>query len=178
MKKLSALLLAILLLTVQSMTLVQAVAEDAAQETLRVGNTTPMRGEFFTELWGNATSDIDVRRLLHGYNLVHWDGSVSEFTFERSVVSNVKTQTDENGNRVYTIVLKQDLYYSDGTRITAKDYAFSMLLEMSPVITEIGGVPQRRDYLVGGEAYLEGKTEVLTGVRVLNDSTLMVTIRK
>ena len=151
MKKLSALLLAILLLTVQSMTLVQAVAEDAAQETLRVGNTTPMRGEFFTELWGNATSDIDVRRLLHGYNLVHWDGSVSEFTFERSVVSNVKTQTDENGNRVYTIVLKQDLYYSDGTRITAKDYAFSMLLEMSPVITEIGGVPQRRDYLVGGE---------------------------
>ena len=179
MKKLSALLLAILLLTVQSAALLQAAAEDgspAEQVTLRVGNPTPMRGEFFTELWGNATSDIDVRRLLHGYNLIRWDATISGFAFDRTVIRDVKMTKAENGDHTYTIQLKQDLFYSDGTPITARDYAFSLLLQMSPVITEIGGVPQRRDYLVGGAAYLEGKTETLAGVRLLADDTLAVTV--
>ena len=175
MKKLSALLLAILLLA----SLLQGVAEEgtpAEQVTLRVGSTTPMRGEFFTELWGNATSDIDVRRLLHGYNLVRWDGSISGFAFDRTVIRDVKMEKTENGDHTYTIRLQQDLQYSDETAITARDYAFSLLLQMSPVIAEIGGVPMRRDYLVGGAAYLEGQADVLAGVRVLADDTLAVTV--
>ena len=175
MKRCSALLSAILLLIVQSMTLVQAAAEG---DTLRVGNTTAMRGEFFTELWGNATSDIDVRMLLHGYDLVYWDASAVMFSFDKSVVSKSTVKNNANGDREYTLVLKNDLYYSDGTRITAWDYAFSMLLQMSPVITELGGTPKHRDFLVGGEAYLEGETDVLAGVRVPADNTLVVTIRK
>ena len=175
MKKLSALLLAILLLA----SLLQAAAEEgtpAEQVTLRVGNTTPMRGEFFTELWGNATSDIDVRRLLHGYNLVRWDGSISGFAFDRTVIRDVRMERTGDGDHTYTIRLWQDLRYSDETAITARDYAFSLLLQMSPVMAEIGGVPLRRDYLAGGAAYADGTTDVLSGVRVLAEDTLAVTV--
>ena len=88
MKKICALLLAAMLV----MGCLPAIAE--ATETgktvfpdyLVVGNPTPMRGEFFTELWGNATSDIDVRDLLHAYNLIYWDGETapsSDKTAER-----------------------------------------------------------------------------------------------
>ena len=38
-------------------------------DELIVGNPTPMDGKFFTYCWGNATSDIDVRYLIHGYNV-------------------------------------------------------------------------------------------------------------
>ena len=44
-------------------------------EELIVGHTTETKGDFFTEMFGNNTADIDVRALLHGYNLVDWDQS-------------------------------------------------------------------------------------------------------
>ncbi|HQN01849.1 MAG TPA: hypothetical protein PLL36_12265, partial [Candidatus Hydrogenedentes bacterium] len=41
-------------------------------ETLVVGHTTMMNGNFFSELWGNNTADIDVRSLIHEYPLIAW----------------------------------------------------------------------------------------------------------
>ena len=38
---------------------------DRNYEELVVGNPTPMDGKFFTGMWGNATTDIDVRTLVH-----------------------------------------------------------------------------------------------------------------
>ena len=85
MKRFGAVLTALVLLLCQ----VGAVAAGAAENSLVVGNPTPMRGEFFTDMWGNATSDIDVRDLLHGYNLIMWDEGSSMFTVDPSVVSHV-----------------------------------------------------------------------------------------
>ena len=45
---------------------------DRNYEELSVGNPTPMDGKFFTGMWGNATSDIDVRTLVHAYYLTVW----------------------------------------------------------------------------------------------------------
>ena len=56
---------------------------------ITVGNTTNLKGDFFTNMWGNTTSDIDVRLLLHGYNLVRWDGSNGMFTVDPSVVEGI-----------------------------------------------------------------------------------------
>ena len=88
MKKMSALLLTLLLLLAQALAEGAAADESpAGYQNLRVGNPTPMRGEFFTELWGNATSDIDVRDLLHGCNLAMWDGEGAMFTADPSSVA-------------------------------------------------------------------------------------------
>ena len=39
---------------------------------ITVGSPTRVSGMFFTDMWGNNTSDIDVRTLLHVYNTVEW----------------------------------------------------------------------------------------------------------
>ena len=108
-------------------------------DELRVGHPTVMKGDFFTEMFGNDTADIDVRALIHGYNLVNWDQNQGVYVFDPSVVTEVKAVEDEVGNRTYYIALAEDLFYSDGTPITAWDYAFSLLLMMAPEIEEIGG---------------------------------------
>ena len=175
MKKILALLTALLML------LGTAAAEyaDAAPELnrLTVGNPTPMRGDFFTELWANATSDIDVRELLHGYNLVRWDMKNGMYTTDPSVVSGIVVMENDEGDRSYVFVLQDDLTYSDGSRITAWDYAFSILLEISPEIEAIGAHAMRREQFVGYDSYIRGESTALEGVRVLSDDTLMITVR-
>ena len=106
MKRFGAVLTALLLLLCQA----GAVAAGAAENSLVVGNPTPMRGEFFTDMWGNATSDIDVRDLLHGYNLIMWDEGSSTFTVDPSVVSQVVLMENEAGDHTYALVLRDDLY--------------------------------------------------------------------
>ena len=145
-------------------------------DSLTVGNTTAMHGDFFSELWGNATSDVDVRALLHGCNLIRWDGENGMFTVDPSVVAGITVTENAAGDRTFTFALKDNLRYSDGSPITAWDYAFSYLLLMSPEIAGAGGAPMRRDYIVGSEAFSNGTSNVLSGVRVTDDSTISVTL--
>ena len=171
MKRFGAVLTALLLLLCQA----GAVAAGAAENSLVVGNPTPMRGEFFTDMWGNATSDIDVRDLLHGYHRIMWDEGSSTFTVDPSVVSQVVLMENEAGDHTYALVLRDDLYYSDGSRITAWDYAFSYLFSMAPELAEISALPLRNEHIAGAEAYLAGNGP-LAGVRVLSDTILYVTL--
>ncbi len=150
--------------------------EPVGFDHLYVGNPTPMRGEFFTGMWGNATSDSDVRDLLHGYNLVVWDGNEAMFTADTSVVTDVTATANEAGDHSYVITLANDLYYSDGTKITAWDYAFSYLFSIAPELEDIGAVPMRREHLLGYQAYVEKTSRVLSGVRVPSDNTIIVTL--
>ena len=73
LQKLLCLLLSLLLLT-QAPLLALAEEQEEVQfpEELIVGHPTITKGDFFTEMFGNDTADIDVRALIHGYNLVNW----------------------------------------------------------------------------------------------------------
>ena len=162
-----------------------AEAEAAAEEIpepeydydeLTVGVTTPFYGSFFTGMWGNATSDLDVRRLVHGYDLIEWRVTESVFNIDPSVVSGIIVQENAAGDRIYTMTLYDDLFYSDGTQITAWDYAFSMLLANSPEIAAIGGQRKPMNYLIGYEAYASGEVPYLAGVRVISEDTIAIQI--
>ena len=109
MKRISALLLAILLLLTQGLVFAEEADEPKVYEELVVGNPTKMQGYFFTELWGNSTTDIDVRMLLHGYNLVTWDGNRGMFAIDRNVVREAEVLDQENGDRSYVLTLFDDL---------------------------------------------------------------------
>lgn len=146
------------------------------QDHLTVGNTTPMHGKFFTELWEDVTSDGDVRSLIHGYNLVMWDGEKGMYTHDPSVVNNIGVRENENGDRTYLIALHDNLYYSNGEKITAWDYAFSYLLSIAPEIDEIGGHSAKKEYLYGYSAYMDGTVNYLAGVQVLAEDQLMITL--
>ena len=178
MKRILAGILALLLITAA----VSAGAEESGEQSGKrdhtsfvVAGTTPMRGRFFTEMWGNATSDIDVRDLLHGYNLVYWDTENGLFTVDPTVVSDFAVLENKDGDHTYILMLCDDLLYSDGTPVTAWDYAFSYLFSISPVLTEIGAEPLRREYIAGYGDYIENG-RALSGVRVLADNILSVTL--
>lgn len=186
MKKFLAYFLALLM----TLTGVAALAEeplDAAQsaayqaektyDELVVGSTTALSGSFFTEMWGNNTSDLDVRLLLHGYNLMEWKSAEATYGMDDSVVSGMVVTQDSAGNRTYTIALYDDLKYSDGTDITAWDYAFSILLSAAPEVAEIGGKTNDSDYILGLGAYKYGESRTISGVRVLGDHQLSITVK-
>ena len=148
-------------------------------DELTVGNPTRMNGQFFTSLWGrDTTSDDDVRKLVNGYNLVTWDGELSLFRVDHSVVSGFAAGDDQEGNRRYMLSLYQDLCYSDGTPITAWDYAFSVLLQASPVVRELGGKPADYSFLTGYDEYTSGESAELTGLRVIDDYDLIFVVKK
>ena len=173
LQKLLCLLLSLLLLT-QAPLLALAEEEPAAEaeaaqeeiefpEELIVGHPTVTKGDFFTELFGNDTADIDVRALIHGYNLVNWDQNQGVYVMDPSVVVDYNAGWDDLGNKTYTMVLADDLYYSDGTPITAWDYAFSILLMMSPEVEEIGGKIYRAEHLLGYDDYINTRKKIVKG---------------
>ena len=145
--------------------------------SITVGNPTPLDGKFFTPMFGNATSDTDVRLLLNDYSLVTWDTELGVFRFNRSVVSGAMVSDDANGNRNYMLALYDDLYFSDGTPITAQDYAFSILFQCDPAIAELGGIPLTYDYLIGSEDYLQRKELYFKGVRAVTDRIILLSVK-
>lgn len=144
---------------------------------LKVGNTTPLTGRFFTSMWGGTTSDLDVQDLLHAYSPILWDGELGRFRFDRSVVEDAIITTDQEGNRDYLLVLEEGLVWSDGTPITARDYAFSVLLQVDPAVAETGGDPVDFSWLAGCDEYLSGEAKTISGLRIIADNMLQITMK-
>ncbi len=177
MKKTLVLLLsAVMLLNISAALAQEAQAvEPRDPQTLVLGQTTMMNGNFFSDLWGNNSADIDVRTILHEYPLVSWTNA-GNYQVNEIVVLSLETQTQGNGDRIYTITLNPDLKYSDGSDITAKDYVFNFLLMTSPQIAELAGVSTARDYLDGFTAYQSGESETFSGIRLLSDLSFSVKV--
>ena len=115
MKKISILMFALLFLLTSAVMAEDEPAIDVADEApshLTVGNTTPMHGKFFTDLWEDVTTDGDVRDLVHGYNLIMWNGESGVYTHDPSVVNAIGIMDNEEGDRSYLIALQDDLFYS------------------------------------------------------------------
>ena len=143
---------------------------------ITVGNTTKVSGDFFTSMWSNNTSDIDVRTMIHGYSPVVWDSQV-EFVLDHMVVESVEGAAD-GANTVYTVTLQDDLVYSDGeTPITAADYVFSYLLCASDEVAQLGAQTRQYEHIVGYEEYASGESDVFAGVRLLDTYTYSVTVK-
>ena len=82
---------------------------------LTVGNATPMDGKFFTDMWGNATSDIDVRTLVHSYYLTIWGYDTGFFRANPVTVSALSVVEDSEGVRKYRFQIADDLLDIMGT---------------------------------------------------------------
>ena len=136
-----------------------------------------MDGKFFTGMWGNATTDIDVRTLVHSYYLTIWGYDTGFFRANPVTVAGLSVTEDAKQYRKYRFQLADDLFYSDGTRITAWDYAFSVLFQIAPEISELGGLPMDLSYLEGYEEYVSGKVPYLSGVRVTDDLKIEFSVK-
>lgn len=141
-----------------------------------VGATTKLSGDFFTNMWGNNTCDIDVRSLLHGLETVYWT-TQPIFDLNPTVIVNASASMTGNGDKEYILTFAEDLLYNDGTPIDARDYAFTFLLHSAPQIAEIDGTITNYVHLAGWEAFSSGEVPYLSGVRLLDNYTLSITVK-
>ena len=171
MRKTIAMVLAFLML----LAVLPAGAEEAELRTdkLTVGTTTPFSGNFFAEALGNNVSDRDVRSMIHGYSLVKWNGDIGAFQFNEDVVSGALSM---DSGRTYTLSLADDLEYSDGTPVTAWDYAFTFLLTTGKAMLEATGRRADGSYVKGFAEYDSGASAAISGFRVLGKDLFSITI--
>lgn len=179
MKKLRyiSIILAIALLFTGTVT--AALAEEtsgAGQTSIVVGNATKVNGMFFTRQFGNNTSDMDVRALIHGYNPIVWETQLSHDP-DPTVVKSLEMNEIRKGTE-YVFTLYEDLKWNDGSPITAKDYVFGYALQTSKAFQEISGGTDIWQHIVGYENYVNGRTKELAGVRLLDDYRFSVTVKK
>lgn len=176
MKKTIAIFLTVLLALTMGMS---AFAEETSgqSDSLVVANATKLSGYFFTELWGNNTSDQDVRAMLHGLETVTWTEE-PQFDINSTVVKSVKDLAYKNGDRSMHIELNENLRYSDGTEITAVDYVFSILLQASPELKELGASEGAYKWVYGYEAYHNGEKDTFEGVNIIDKYTFALHVRK
>lgn len=143
---------------------------------ITVGSVTKVAGQFSTDMFGNNTSDIDIRALLHGYSTVAYTDDAS-YTLDETVAQVDVATEDDFGNKVYVFHVNDGLTYNDGTPITAKDYAFSVLLQSAPQMAELGASTSGYWHIQGYDQYASGERDYLSGVRLLDDMTFSLTIR-
>jgi peptide/nickel transport system substrate-binding protein len=72
------------------------------------------------------------------------------------------------------MTINSGLRYSDGSPITASDYAFTALLFSSAQFAALGGAPTELDYLKGYAGYREGSP--FAGVRLIDEMTFEMII--
>ena len=152
-----------------------AVPEDSTKEnTLIVGSPT-LNGDFI-DGFGNSAYDNWVKTMLMEYCGTVETNNAGEMVENPMVVAGKEVTTDDAGNRIYTWKIADDLKWSDGSQITAADYVASILWKASPKWLEAGASSSVGYGLLGYNDYLEGKTDVFAGARVIDDTTFSVTI--
>ena len=93
-----------------------------------------------------------------------------------NVVPDLAESWDISSNgQVYTFRIRPDAVFHDGKSVTAEDVLWSLERVTDP-LTEAPNVDQYLGDIVGVDAKLEGDALEISGVRVINDTTIEITI--
>lgn len=143
--------------------------------TLVVG-TPAMNGDFIPG-FGNSSYDLAIKRILHYYTSIIAFTPGDEMVINETVVESYSVDEDEAGNKTYTWKIHEDLFWSDGSPITAKDYVFYLLFFSSPAWVEAGAASGDAGYgLVGYSDYNKGVADVFPGVKLVDEYSFSMTI--
>jgi ABC-type transport system substrate-binding protein len=77
--------------------------------------------------------------------------------------------------RTYTFHIRPGLRFADGTPVTADDFAWSLNRAFAPQFAN-GNTDYYLSHIVGGPAVTNKKAKSIKGVRVINPSTLQITV--
>ena len=159
---------------------------EKADNSIILGSSTELSGQFRYAAFGKSSpgsSDNDIEGLTTGLETV---ATTKEGGYEwnDTVVESHEETENEDGSLTYTIKIKDDLKFSDGSPVTAKDYVAYTMASLSPVFTEaasretsgltIAGWKDAYQLYTGPDS--EAGTKELSGLRLLDDYTFAVTI--
>jgi len=129
--------------------------------------------------FGNNAYDVMIRNLIFSYG-TYATTKAGEIVLNDTVVENLVVTTDSvTEDKTYEFTLNDELKWSDGVAITAKDYVFSILFDASKEWAAAGASTTTARELVGYAAYRAGATSAgvaFKGVNLISDSKFSITI--
>lgn len=148
------------------------------QGQLIIGAITDLEQDFYDPTFNSSATNYKItENVLHGYATVVTTKE-GEWITDPMVVSALDTVENEDGTKTFTLTLNDGLLWSDNSAVTAKDYAFAMLLESSPEMMGVDNYSATRyTYLDGYDEFNAGDTKVLKGVHLIDDKTFSVTVK-
>ena len=155
------------------------------ESSVILGSNTELSGMFRNSGFGKSApgaADLAIETLTTGYSTVNADmGGVYRWAGEEIVHRHTETE-NADGTKTFTVEIAKDLTFSNGAPIKAENYLIGVLVGSSKVMKEAGGGDAAGLTLVGYEdfnAYAgEGDPVPFKGVRLLDDYTFSVTVKK
>ena len=126
--------------------------------------------------WSNGATNSGFLDLMSGYSLATYDRN-NVYMLDPVVVKDHEIIKNEDGSKTYRFVINENLKWSDGTPITAKDYVFNLLLCSSPEYVACEADAMTGWALVGFEEHNTGAAKEFAGVRLLGDYEFSLTIK-
>ena len=154
-----------------------------ADNSIILGSSTELSGKFRYASFGASSpgsSDLDIEGLTRGLETV---ATTKEggYVWNDTVVKS-HTETDNaDGTKTFEIEIHDDLKFSDGSAVTAKNYLVSILVFSSPVGAQAAGKDHRAGMqMVGFDEFntydgVNG-TKEFSGIRLLDDYKFSVTV--
>lgn len=127
------------------------------------------------EGWAANATNTGFMKLMDGYGLttltrervIEWDPVV--------VKSHEETK-NEDGSITYTVEINDNLKWNDGSKITAKDYLFTIMHRSSKQFAECEGDATAGAELEGFNEFREGTKKEFSGLRLLGDYKFSMTV--
>lgn len=171
-----------------STTAPEAVVREIQKGTrVILGNTTELSGDFRWPGFGGSSAgaaDQDITQLTAGYATMESDQE-GAYQWSKIVVKDHSETMNEDGTLTITITINDNLKFSDGSAITAKNYIAGILSFSSPVSVAAGHSGVSGDPFVGYDAFNayggpdtedENATKEFAGVRLLGDYQFSLTV--
>ena len=158
-----------------------------------IGNTTDLSGKFRYAAFGASNpgaADNDIQKLTEGLETVATYTKDGSYIWNPTVVVEHSETENDDGSKTFTVKIAEDLVFSDGSPITAKNYVARAMAFSTPVAAQAAG----KDHMalmqyVGYKAFslydgtndgaeVDGVTvsKVMSGIRLIDDYTFAVTV--
>ncbi len=178
MKNITRILLALVL----ALTLVvPAFAEEAAapvaeKGTIVYGASTEIGGDFAPGAWyTNNATDKMLRDLSNDYATVVTDQG-GAYVINPTVCESIDGVVNDDGTKTFTIKVKEGLVYNNGDPINIKDFIWTTAFGCSKLMTDVGAKLTSYLTVVGGQEYYDGTAKTISGLRIIDDYTMSITI--
>ncbi|MBQ7879455.1 MAG: hypothetical protein IJ317_02275 [Clostridia bacterium] len=149
-----------------------------------LGSSTELTGAFRDAAFGKSSAgaaDLDIQSLTSGYSTVVTDMGGSLVWAGDETVRFHSEEKDDDGTKVFTVQIADDLTFSDGSAITAVNYLAPLLAGSSKVFKTAGGSDAAGLAFVGYEEFNAydgtGEPTPFSGVSLLDEHTFQVRVR-
>ncbi len=160
-------------------------SQEVFENKVILGDTTELSGDFRYPGWGSSSvgaSDQAVWFMTSGLSTMESDQG-GAYQWSQTVVKSHEETENDDSTCTYTIEIYDDLKFSDGSPVTAKNYLAYVLSFSTPVAQGTNHSGMNGQALVGFEdfnAYTGPGSETgakeFSGVRLLDDYTFSLTV--